>query len=81
MPSFIVPKALATVEYEDAPHLTSDILIGPEVELSPEGRERRRQRIQNHANSYLKGSDLFIASANLKGPFDDMWNNLWLEVG
>ena len=81
MPSFIVPKALAIVEYEEAPYLPSDILTGPEVELSLEDRERRHQRIQNHANLYLEGRDLSIASASLMGPFNDSWSNPWLEVG
>jgi len=81
MPPFIVPRPLGRVEYEEAASAASDIICGPEVELSKEDQEHRRQRIQAHANSYLKGRDIIIASANLKGPFDGTWSNPWLEVG
>jgi hypothetical protein len=67
-------KTYSHVQYEslippDAEGLDSD--SEPEF---PELRQAKRRRIEGLARQYLKGDTLFIASANLKGPFS---HNPW----
>ena len=42
-------------------------------------RASKRQRIEAHATSYLRGQSLFILTASLRGPFDDGWRNPWAD--
>jgi len=47
------------------------------VEELAKQRGAKRRRIEEHAQSYLRGDGLFILSAGLKGPFDGTWRNPW----
>jgi hypothetical protein len=45
--------------------------------VSTEERAAKRRRIVDYAKDYLKGRDVLITSASLKGPFDKGWKNPW----
>ncbi|ETN44966.1 uncharacterized protein HMPREF1541_09841 [Cyphellophora europaea CBS 101466] len=38
---------------------------------------KRRRTVRDNAESYLRGDQIFIMTAGLKGPFDGGWNNPW----
>ncbi|KAJ5714719.1 uncharacterized protein N7483_011900 [Penicillium malachiteum] len=77
------PRAVSPVAFEECsllpPHVDSDPydLLGSDDELDDEARAAKRHRIERLAESYLRGQRLFIASASLRGPFDDGWKNPW----
>ncbi|KAJ5537224.1 hypothetical protein N7513_010410 [Penicillium frequentans] len=52
-------------------------LLGSDDELDDLARAAKRQRIERLAEAYLRGRPLFIASAALRGPFDEGWKNPW----
>lgn len=54
-----------------------DGVIGSDDELDASARAAKRRRIEKLAESYLQGSQLFILSASLKGPFEKGWKNPW----
>lgn len=43
-------------------------------------RATKRRRIELLGESYLRGNQLHIASAALKGPFDNGWKNPWKKL-
>lgn len=63
----------------DSPPLALDdtIYTGSGEEEFVEEQEAQRQRIQLQAEYYLQGGQLFILSAQLRGPFDRGWVNPW----
>ncbi|KAJ6024153.1 hypothetical protein N7540_004950 [Penicillium herquei] len=77
------PRAVSPVAFEECsllpPHADSDSyeLLGSDDELDDKGRAAKRRRIERLAESYLRGQPLFIASASLRGPFEDGWKNPW----
>ncbi|BDD62235.1 hypothetical protein MPDQ_002860 [Monascus purpureus] len=54
-----------------------DGAIGSDDELDASARAAKRRRIEKLAEAYLQGSQLFILSASLKGPFGKGWKNPW----
>ncbi|KAJ5638528.1 hypothetical protein N7528_000918 [Penicillium herquei] len=76
------PRAVSPVAFDECsllPHADSDTdeLLGSDDELNDLSRAAKRRRIERLAESYLRGQPLFIASASLRGPFDDGWKNPW----
>ncbi|KAJ9668658.1 hypothetical protein H2201_001300 [Coniosporium apollinis] len=76
MPNFFRNPAYSEVRLESPP--PSEIFV-PDSDAEEESTTRaaKRRRIEENANSYLKGKAVFIASALLKGPFDERWKNPW----
>ncbi|KAJ5718389.1 hypothetical protein N7488_004035 [Penicillium malachiteum] len=77
------PRAVSPVAFDECsllpPHADSDPdeLLGSDDELNDLSRAAKRRRVERLAESYLRGQSLFIASASLRGPFDDGWKNPW----
>jgi hypothetical protein len=67
---------IGNIEYESPPPNHS---LGPheDDELEPEQKAAKRRRIEHLANDYLKGKELYISSAVLKGTFDSTCVNPW----
>ena len=57
-----------------------DTLLGSDEELDEVARATKRRRIELLGESYLRGNQLHIASAALKGPFDNGWKNPWKKL-
>ena len=49
-------------------------------DLRPSERAAKRRRIEGHAESYIRGGQLFIQSAVLRGPLDEGWINPWQKI-
>lgn len=64
------------IRYESPPPCRS---YGPDEDddLEPEQRAAKRRRIEQNANDYLKGKELYISSAVLKGTFASNCANPW----
>ena len=76
------PRPVSPVCAEEIP-VCSDTVVYYDHENGDEGnaarRAAKRKRIEGHATSYLRGQPLFILSAQLRGPFDDGWQNPWVK--
>lgn len=55
----------------------TDSLLGSDDDLDDTTRAAKRRRIETLGALYLQGQPLFIASASLRGPFDNGWINPW----
>ncbi|KAE9981168.1 hypothetical protein EG328_011844 [Venturia inaequalis] len=66
------------IGYESPPPCRS---YGPneDDDLGPEQRAAKRRRIEQNANDYLKGKELYISSAVLKGAFASNSANPWMR--
>lgn len=75
------PRPVSPITFETCPPPTDDIaydeLLGSDDELDEAGRAAKRRRVERLAESYLRGSQLFIFSASLRGPFEGDWKNPW----
>lgn len=66
------------VDCESPPLAPDDtIYTGSGEEEFAQEQEAQKQRIQLQAEYYLQGGQLFILSAQLRGPFDRGWVNPW----
>lgn len=67
---------IGNIRYESPPKYRS---YGPDEDdqLEPEQRAAKRRRIEQNANDYLKGKELYISSAVLKGTFASNCANPW----
>ncbi|KAJ5650405.1 uncharacterized protein N7484_004128 [Penicillium longicatenatum] len=81
MPNQLRPVSPVALETCSPPPADSDQnpyeLLGSDDELDDLARAAKRQRIEKLAEAYLRGRPLFIASAALRGPFDEGWKNPW----
>lgn len=81
MPNQLRPVSPVALETCSPPPTDSDQnpyeLLGSDDELDDMARAAQRQRIEKLAEAYLRGRPLFIASAALRGPFDEGWKNPW----
>lgn len=65
---------------ESPPHAPDDsTYTGSDEEGSVEEQEAQKRRIHQQAQYYFQGEQLFILSAQLRGPFDVAWVNPWTE--
>ncbi|QDS74620.1 hypothetical protein FKW77_008871 [Venturia effusa] len=67
---------IANIRYESPPRCRS---YGPDEDedLEPEQRAAKRRRIEHNTQEYLKGKELYISSAVLKGTFASNCANPW----
>ena len=68
---------LQNVEYISPPPTITLHTFDTSDDLPISERAAKRRRIEDYARDYLKGRDIFIASAGLKGPFGNGWRNPW----
>lgn len=74
------PRPVSPVSAEEYPICDNTIVYDEgddDLETSSEQRAAKRRRIESYATAYLRGQPLFILSAQLKGPFDNGWQNPW----
>lgn len=75
------PRPVSPVSAEEYPICDNTIVYDEgdvdDFEASSEQRAAKRRRIESYAAAYLRGQPLFILSAQLKGPFDNGWQNPW----
>ncbi|KAJ5894769.1 hypothetical protein N7495_006460 [Penicillium taxi] len=82
MPPYPRPVSPISLESCSLPvsDIESDDLLGSDDELDEFERAAKRQRIEKIAETYLQGSQLFMLSASLRGPFDRGWKNPWQKT-
>ncbi|KAK6384603.1 hypothetical protein LTS17_002166 [Exophiala oligosperma] len=76
------PRPVSRVPVDDIPICADTIVYYDEQsneEIDSEQRAAKKRRIQNFATSYLRGEPIFIASAQLNGPFGKDWRNPWMK--
>ena len=76
------PRPVPTIDLEDIP-ICDDTIVYEEwtddAEREAEERaEKRQKRRQDVAESYLRGGEIMILTASLKGPFEG-WENPWAK--
>ena len=82
MPPFLQRPAYKVVDVDSAVCWSTD--LAPKSTLAVDGsdvreRERKRRRIEQNAQKYLQGDQLYIRSASLKGPIAG-WKNPWTKA-
>lgn len=83
------PRPVPSIDFDEDPILPGTVIYTAEDDRDSKERAAKRRRIEENATAYLRGEDLFILSAGLRGPFDASWRNPWarksskrkLEVG
>lgn len=77
------PRPVSPISFEPCSVAASDLdpddLLGSDEELDDAALAAKHRRIEELAESYLRGRPLFILSASLRGPFDDGWKNPWAK--
>lgn len=75
------PRPVSPLNYEEIPTCPDTIFYDQKTdETEQEGAQRaakRRRRMRANAEAYLKGDEIYIMTASLKGPFDKGWKNPW----
>lgn len=76
--TYNIKRPTSTVDYEPLLLASEDVLYpGSDKDESIEEQQARRRRIELQAQHYLRGRDLFVLSAHLRGPFAEGWINPW----
>lgn len=76
--TYNIKRPTSTVDYEPLLLASEDVLYpGSDKDESIEEQQARRRRIELQAQHYLRGRDLFVLSAHLRGPFVEGWINPW----
>lgn len=78
------PRPVSPVSADEYPICHHTIVYDEGDESSEDSEKQRaakRRRIESYATAYLRGESLFIASAQLKGPFGNGWQNPWRRRG
>ncbi|KAH0564760.1 hypothetical protein GP486_001854 [Trichoglossum hirsutum] len=76
----LFPRSVSPVDTRPLSPTPSDVTApDSEPEIDPESRVAKRRRIEQIAQQYLSGQQIFILTAGLKGPFDKNWTNPWGE--
>ncbi|EHY53253.1 hypothetical protein ABEF92_001087 [Exophiala dermatitidis] len=76
------PRPVSPICADEIPVCDNTIIYydgNKDVEEDPEHRAAKRRRIETYAAAYRRGESLFIATAQLKGPFDKGWKNPWAQ--
>lgn len=76
-PRAVSPVSLETISQPSEWTSDPDELLGSDDELDDAARDAKRRRVERLAEAHLRGRPLFIASAGLRGPFDQGWRNPW----
>lgn len=75
------PRPVSPLNVEEIPTCPDTVVYEQLTdEADQEAAERaakRRRRIRENAEAYLRGDQIYIMTAGLKGPFDKGWNNPW----
>jgi hypothetical protein len=75
------PRPVSPLEIDEAPFCEGDnVYVDWKDDVDNEAAERaakRRKRIQQHAEAYMRGDSIMIMTASLKGPFNAKWKNPW----
>ncbi|KAL8682222.1 MAG: hypothetical protein Q9186_001681 [Xanthomendoza sp. 1 TL-2023] len=75
MPATFIKRRLTPLRFEVLRPDPDDILCeGSDVEETLDEHEAKRRRVEKSGEEYLRGKTLYIASAQLKGPFVNGWN-------
>lgn len=76
------PRPVSPVFLDDLP-LCGDTIIycdaAGDIPVDRVQRAAKKRRIESYAKSYLRGEQLFIVTAQLKGPFENGWQNPWAK--
>lgn len=76
--TYNIKRPTLTVDCEPLLLASEDVLYpGSDKDESIEEQQARRRRIELQAQHYLRGRELFVLSAHLRGPFADGWINPW----
>lgn len=76
--TYNIKRPTSTVDCEPLLLASEDVLYpGSDKDESIEEQQARRRRIELQAQHYLRGRELFVLSAHLRGPFADGWINPW----
>lgn len=76
--TYNIKRSTWTVDCEPLLLASEDVLYpGSDKDESIEEQQARRRRIELQAQHYLRGRELFVLSAHLRGPFADGWINPW----
>lgn len=76
--TYNIKRSTWTLDCEPLLLASEDVLYpGSDKDESIEERQARRRRIELQAQHYLRGRELFVLSAHLRGPFADGWINPW----
>ncbi|KAL8798866.1 MAG: hypothetical protein Q9182_006322 [Xanthomendoza sp. 2 TL-2023] len=76
MPATFIKRRITPLRFEALQPDPDDILCqGSDVEETLDGHEAKRRRVEKYGEDYLRGKTLYIASAQLKGPFATGWSN------
>ncbi|KAK5229025.1 hypothetical protein LTR47_008183 [Exophiala xenobiotica] len=77
------PRPVSPISVDELPICADTIVYHNErdsIEDDSNERAAKRRRIEAYATSYLRGEPLFIATAQLKGPFGNGWKNPWARA-
>lgn len=81
MPTVFAKRSTSPLQFEPLEPYDVEILYpGSDLEETYDERKSKRRRIEAAGCQYLKGRQLFILSAQLKGPFGDGWVNPWARA-
>ncbi|KAI4186197.1 MAG: hypothetical protein L6R41_003646 [Letrouitia leprolyta] len=73
-------RAVSPVQFESLEADADDILCpGSDAEETLAERRKKKRRVEEAAQEYLRGRGLYIASARLRGPFPDDWRNPYVK--
>lgn len=73
-------RGVSPVQFETLePDLDEVLCPGSDAEETHAQRRKRKRRVEEAAQEYMRGRGLYIASARLKGPFPDDWMNPYLK--
>ncbi|KAL8821394.1 MAG: hypothetical protein Q9223_000543 [Gallowayella weberi] len=76
MPATFIKRRITPLRFEALQPDPDDILCqGSDAEETLDGHEAKRRRVEKYGEEYLRGKTLYIASAQLKGPFVTGWNS------
>lgn len=78
------PRPVSPLDIDEAPICPSTIVYfdphAHETEDEAEQRAaKRRKRVRENAEAYLRGESIYIMTATLKGPFEAPWKNPWAK--
>lgn len=75
------PRAISPINVDEIPLcLDTDVYDQDREGVDEEATKRaakRRRRIRENAEAYLRGEQIYIMTASLKGPFGRGWKNPW----
>ncbi|EXJ84140.1 hypothetical protein A1O3_04807 [Capronia epimyces CBS 606.96] len=74
------PRPVAPIYADELPICDDTIIYfdgDEDVQEDEQQKAAKRRRIESEATAYLRGEPPYILTAQLKGPFDNGWQNPW----